>query len=103
MADWIKAGGVTFDGQTVTAGNEGGPVRGATARVETSGDIQRRITATRLVLTGPFALAFRKKKDHRTLYLTIEGRGWSIVREVKPKEEGNARRLAAAVNAAGSV
>jgi hypothetical protein len=75
-----------------------GPIAGATAHVETSGDIERRITATRLLLTGPFALALRKKKDHRALYLTIDGQGFQILVELRPKQERAARTWAVAFN-----
>lgn len=68
-----------------------GPIAGATARIETQGDIERRVTVTRLVLTGIFAFALRKKKDHRTLYLTIDGQGYQILVELSPKEERKAR------------
>lgn len=56
-----------------------GPIAGARATVESSGDIERRITATRLVTLGVFALALRKKKDHRVLWVTIEGTGFQIL------------------------
>lgn len=39
---------------------------------ETAEQINRRITATRLVLLGPFALAFKKKKMDKQKYLTID-------------------------------
>jgi hypothetical protein len=76
-----------------------GPLAGAHASVETQGDIERRITATRLVLTGPLALAFRKKKDHRELQILIEGRGFAIIRPVPKIMERKARQFAANVNA----
>lgn len=41
-------------------------------RIETQHEIERRYTATRLVLLGPLALAFKKKKDIKHKYLTIE-------------------------------
>lgn len=39
---------------------------------ETVEQINRRITATRLVLLGPFALAFKKKQKDNEKYLTID-------------------------------
>lgn len=39
---------------------------------ESIDQISRRITATRLVLLGPFALVFKKKKVDNTKYLTID-------------------------------
>jgi hypothetical protein len=101
MAD--KFEGVVIKNGEIRYGKEGGPIAGARASVETAGDIERRITATRLVLTGPFALAFRKKKDHRELYLTVEGPGYGFVVQVDPKKSADARQFAARVNAlAGS-
>lgn len=44
----------------------------ANCRIERQEDIERRITATRLVLLGPLALAFKKKKKHVQRYLTID-------------------------------
>lgn len=41
-------------------------------RIETQHEIERRYTATRLVLLGPLALDFKKKKDIKHKYLTIE-------------------------------
>ncbi|MGE5343104.1 MAG: hypothetical protein ACM3SY_16645 [Candidatus Omnitrophota bacterium] len=40
--------------------------------VEDRSTIERRITATRLLTIGVFALAFKKKKEHPSFYLTIE-------------------------------
>lgn len=42
------------------------------ARLETQHEIQSRYTATRIALLGVFALAFKKKKDIKHKYLTIE-------------------------------
>ena len=72
----------------------------ATARVETAGDIHRRVTATRMVAVGVFAFALKKKKDDRTLYLTVEGEGDAFVMELKPKLETKAREFAARVSSA---
>lgn len=41
-------------------------------RSETQQEIERRITATRILLVGIFALAFRKKRAHKHGFLTIE-------------------------------
>lgn len=101
MGQQIRVADLAFDGKAVMTKRpgEGGYIEGgAVARVESSGDIQSRVTLTRVLLTGPFALALRKRKDNRVLFLTIEGNGWSVVRELKPGSEGDARRFAAAVN-----
>ena len=60
------------------------------------------MTATRLVLTGPLALAWRKKTDTRELYLLVEGEGWAISVPVDPKKGAEARVFAAKINAAAS-
>lgn len=75
-------------------------VRGATAQVETAGDIDRRVTATRLMLTGPLAFGLRKKKDQRELWLTIEGGDFAWAVPVKPKKSADARRFAALIHSA---
>lgn len=69
----------------------------ATARVETAGQIQERVTATRLLATGIFAFALKKKKDARELYLTVEGDGWGFVVDVDPNKGAQARQFAMAV------
>jgi len=70
----------------------------AHATVETQGQLQSRVTVTRLLLTGPFAFALRKKRDNRELYLTVEGDGWAFVVDVDPKKGLKAREFAALVN-----
>lgn len=78
------------------------PLAGLTARVEDSGTLNRRITATRLAVMGPFALAAKKKQDDREVYLTIEGPDVAILRTVqfknKPRAGTEAREFAAQLN-----
>ncbi|GAC1610812.1 MAG: hypothetical protein NVS3B26_19730 [Mycobacteriales bacterium] len=64
-------------------------VDGAVDRVETAGDIQYRITVSRLLVTMPFAL--KKKMDNRELYLTIDRPGAIWVIDVGPNEGAKAR------------
>ena len=97
--------GVVLDRKagTVKLGREGGSVAGAVARVETAGErFEGRFTATRLALIGPFALAFKKKKDHRELYLSVEGPGYAFVVKLDPDDGAKARGFAARVNSASS-
>jgi hypothetical protein len=64
-------------------------------RYESAGDLHRRITATRIVLTGVFALAFKKKKDDRTAFVTVDVDGqprW--VQEIDPNKAGKALAFA---------
>lgn len=70
-----------LDGDTLTVDGAPVDVRGATARVETRGELRRRVTATRVVATGVFALAAKKKVDGRVVLLTVEGPHVAIVRE----------------------
>jgi ribosomal protein L7/L12 len=78
------------------------PLAGLVARVEDSGTVNRRITATRLVATGVFALAWKKKQDDREIYLTIEGPTTGIFRQVSFKSNAtagaDARRFATQLN-----
>ena len=88
----------------LVVGSKRYPLAGVTARVEDAGQLNRRITATRIVATGVFALAWRKRQDDRSVFLTVEGAGVAIVREIKvkstPNAPANARVFAAKVNAA---
>jgi ribosomal protein L7/L12 len=75
---------------------------GLTARVEDAGTLSQRITATRLVLIGVFALAAQKKNDLRTVYLTVEGPDTALLRAIElkksPKAGVEAREFAAQLN-----
>jgi Short C-terminal domain len=94
---------ITDEGQVVNRRTkESVPLSGARATVETAGQLDKRVTATRLMLTGPLALGLRKKKDNRKLFLTIEGEGAGFVVEVHPNLERKARQFATRINAAAS-
>jgi hypothetical protein len=108
---WFEAERVrrenTFGGRELKDGRiesaqGGGPVGGARATVDAAGQLTARITATRLVLTGPLALGLRKKVDNRELYLMVEGVGWAISVAADPAQGANARAFAAKINAAAS-
>jgi hypothetical protein len=71
---------------------------GAYADVDSAGQLEKRVTAIRLILTGPFALGLRKKKDSRELFLAVQGPDGSFLAEVDPKKQAEARRLAMTVN-----
>lgn len=100
----LSPGAVTFgkitivDGRVRTPGGDG-PVKGATAMVDSAGAIDRRVTATRLLLTGPFAFGLRKKKDSRELFIMVAGDGFSYVEEVNPKKRKQALEFAAKLTA----
>ena len=88
--------GVTLKPDTIKYKNQGGPIVGATARVEAASDIKNRVTATRLVALGVFAFAAKKHSGH--VYLTVEGDGFEFVVEVPIKKEADARKFAAKIN-----
>jgi len=90
--------GVTLTKTTITHGRDGGSAKGAVARVEQSANAGSRITATRIVALGVFALAAKKKTG--CLYLTVEGDGYAFSVEIPLKKESEARKFAAKVNAA---
>jgi hypothetical protein len=68
------------------------------ASVETSGTLSRRITATRLVTLGVFALAAKKKRDDRELYVVIDTPSFTSVKQLKADKGPQARQFAAKVN-----
>jgi hypothetical protein len=84
----LKAGQVTYKGQ-------GGPVAGATARVESAADVHRRITATRFLLAGG---VFSRRKQVGHVFLTVEAPGFELLVEVPVKKEAEARGFAAKIN-----
>jgi Short C-terminal domain len=88
------------DGE-IAFGKEGGPIAGARATVDTAGALDKRVTATRLILTGPLAFGLRKKKDNRELYLLVEGNGFAFSAEIDPKRGALARKFATRINALG--
>ncbi|MFJ3258481.1 hypothetical protein ACIPK9_37340 [Streptomyces sp. NPDC086771] len=73
------------------------PVAGATITID-RGEAAKRITATRVALTGIFALAL--KKDSTKLFVTIEGADGKSAQlfECPAKREADARRLALLVH-----
>lgn len=93
--------GLIFDPRSdslAAAGQGGGPLAGATLRVETSGSVNRRITATRLLALGVFAVAAKKKQDDRQVFLTVEHEAYALAVEVPAKKLAEAHRLAAKLN-----
>lgn len=92
--------GITLFETTVRSADGGYPLSGANATVDTAGQLSRRVSLTRVALTGPLAWAWRKKVDDRELYLVIEGDGWATSAAVDPKLGEEARAFAAKINAA---
>ena len=70
---------------------------GASARVETGADVQRRVTVTRLATLGLLAFALRKESGH--LYVTFDLAGDTVhLVKINVKHEEKARRWAAEFN-----
>ncbi|AUG87097.1 hypothetical protein HOS57_gp25 [Streptomyces phage AbbeyMikolon] len=88
---------VVDDGATFRIfGQNDVPVAGARVTVD-RGEAAKRITATRVALTGVFALAL--KKDNTKLFITVEGAdGSALITEVSAGKEMKARTFATMVN-----
>lgn len=84
----------------IVCGKDSAPLGTVEARVESIGEIDRRVSLTRVALTAGVGLLWKKKVDHRQLFLTIEGPGVAWVDELSVKEQAAARKLAATINAA---
>mgnify|MGYP004701701063 CR=1 FL=1 len=81
----------------VQRGKETYPLADVTARVESGTDLERRVTATRLVAIGLFAF-LAKKKSGGEAYLTVEGPDFFWTVEVDRKKRSDAMAFAAKVN-----
>lgn len=92
------AAGVNVMGGSFRAPNqEPVPVEGATVTIEKGEEAKARITATRVALTGIFALFL--KKDMNKLFITIEGAdGGVLLQPVPARKEAQARVFATLVN-----
>ena len=88
--------GITLKAGTIDYKHQGGPVTGATAHVETGTDARRRITASRVLTIGLFALAAKKQTGH--VYLTVEHPDYEFMVEIPAKKETKAREFAAKIN-----
>lgn len=101
--EWVASAPVaTFSGVAlgkdyVQRGSEKYPLDGVTARLESGTDLQRRVTATRLVALGVFAFAAKKKSGGES-YLTVEGPDFFWTIEVDRKKRSDAQKFAAKVN-----
>jgi hypothetical protein len=72
------------------------PVEGSRITIERGEDAGKRVTATRVLLTGVFALLI--KKDRTQLFITIENGEQVMLCPVPAKKEAAARVLATIVN-----
>ena len=80
-------------------GHDRVPVVGVSARVESGSELEKRVTATRLVAMGVFAFGAKKKRGGES-WLTVEGPDvfWTV--EVDRGGERKAREFAVKVNEA---
>lgn len=91
------AAGLTVMGGKFRAPNqEPIPIEGAHITIERGEEAGKRVTATRVLLTGLFALLL--KKDMNQLFITIENGDQVMLCPVPAKKEAAARILATMVN-----
>ncbi len=90
--------GMSANGEALFYKGRGYELVGVSARVETDGEVVRRYTATRILFTGVFALAIKKKKDNRELFVVIEGQDFAFVVDCEPKKSKQARLFVAELN-----
>lgn len=91
------AAGLTVMGGKFRAPNqEPVPVDGSRITIERGEEAGKRVTATRVLLTGLFALLL--KKDMNQLFITIENGDQVMLCPVPAKKEGAARILATMIN-----
>ena len=92
--------GHRISGDKFTHGIKSWPIAGAKADFEHGADVGSRVTATRVMLTGVFALALKKNKNK--VYVAVEfADGSQVLIEAKAKDEKKAREFASKVNQAG--
>lgn len=91
--------GYRIDGDTFAKGLRSWPIAGAKADFEHGANVGSRVTATRVVLTGVFALALKKNKNK--VYVIVElADGEQVLIEAKAKHEKAARKFVARINQA---
>jgi hypothetical protein len=88
--------GITLRSTSVHYKGDGGSVKGATARVEAAADVEKRITATRLLAVGIFALAWKKRNG--SVFLTVDHPDYQLLVAVPVKHEADARKFASKIN-----
>lgn len=84
---------------TIAKGRERYSLDGVTATIEAGSAVEERITATRVLALGVFALAAKKKSGGES-YLTIEGPEFVWTVPVDRKEQAKAREFVAKVMSA---
>lgn len=81
----------------IRCGLEEYPLTDVTATVEDGSALQERMTATRILLAGPFALAFKKRKGGEK-WLSIIGPDFAWVAKADMKHISDAIKFSAQVN-----
>lgn len=71
--------------------------------IEGAETIEKRITATRILAFGVFALAARKTTSSGSVFVVVTGREGGSVMEIDPKQRPAAMTFAAKANAAAKV
>ena len=94
------AGVTLFDDWIDTPQGSGALTPAVTAMCDTAGAIEKRVTATRLLTTGIFAFAWKKKTDNRELYLLVDHPEFMSAQRVDPKQGVAARQFAASITTA---
>lgn len=93
--------GCRISGDKIQKGAKSWPVAGAKADFEHGANVGGRVTATRVMLTGVFALAM--KKDRNKVYVMVQlADGEQLLLDAKAKQEKDAREFASKVNQAGT-
>jgi hypothetical protein len=91
-----SAGLTVMGGQFRAPNQDPVPADGARITIERGEEAGKRVTATRVLLTGLFALAL--KKDMNQLFITIENGDKVMLCPVPARKEAQARVLATLVN-----
>ena len=81
----------------IRCGLEEYPLTGVVSTVEDGSALQERLTATRIFLAGPFALAFKKRKGGEK-WLSIVGPDFAWIAKANMKHISDAMKFSAQVN-----
>lgn len=97
----------TAEGTLKIRGHGEIPITGTTVRVENVGEIRQRVTATRVLAWGVFAITAPKKYDDRQTFITFDNEttGQVMFVEVKghPRNRSTAAKIATLLNNDGRI
>lgn len=88
---------IHLSGDQISCGGETKPVKGVRASVEDGSALESKVTLTRAIAFGVFALAMKKKKGGEK-YLTVEGPDFAWIAEVDRKHIPDAMKFATKIN-----